>query len=802
MITDWIKNNLYPSLFDCLDTALPELNLESFSGGWRSSLKLDLSNPKDNRKDKTVVTKKAIGTILEQGGERKSIIDYVMGRDSITFIEAINKLATIVGLQVPKGDYEDYRKDSIKANLLEDANSYFIYSLETSDEAKETKEYLLSRGYREEDIKNMELGYIPSQDRLTKYLLSRGHTAEDIKDFVLDTRIGKTHNLSIPYRTGSYFKGFKFRTTGEDLPKYINSTGLDKSGGFFNLSGLKGDKDIVIVEGELDSLHASVKGVDNVVSIGGSKPSKEQVQNAIKRGAKAFTICLDREPHKEEETAKTVNEIIEIILNEGVNKVYIVTLPDLGGGKTDPDRLIKERGVESFKEAIKGAKPYYKFYYDQIIFKYLKIQETVGIITNKEEDRLIEEVISTGLKIKNPIDRGRFKSLSMYLLKPLGITEDIINNVMDKLQYKEDKEQKDKDFNRLLSTASDLQGKGQTNEALELLESKLPDIKLRDKGTLFSDLLKPIEENEVKQRQAVKPEGVGSGYKIDKEDKEELIIPAGAISVIAGATSHGKTALLINLALNIAKDPKEGEVHFFSYEEESDAILLNALNTYIGEEISQNNRRSIKSYFKTGSTEFIETDRRDIFIRRKDRFFKELIDSRKLNIHYCNYNSDTLIEAIRYLHKHAKPKAILIDYIQLLNLPEGKFKTYSRQEEIKQICIALKDLSIETGLPIILGAQFNREVVNHLKVHATNIGEAGDIERIANLIVGIWNCNKTPIVTKEDEKKIQPINTPNTIYTTVLKNRGGKSDIYANLKFNGNTGKIGNPDNPEYINPF
>jgi DNA primase len=791
MIKDWINNTLYPYLFDSLDTALPELNLERFSGGWRSSLKIDLSNPKDNRKDKTVVTKKAIGRILEQGGANLSIIDYVRGRDSITFIEAVNKLANIVGLQVPKGDYEDYKKDSIKANLLEDANSYFIYSLETLEEAKDTKEYLLSsRGYREEDIKNMELGYIPSQDRLTKYLLSRGHTAEDIKDFVLDTRIGKTHNLSIPYRTGSYFKGFKFRTTGEDLPKYINSTGLDKSGGFFNLSGLKGDKDIVIVEGELDSLHATVKGVENVVSIGGSKPSKEQVQNAIKRGAKAFTICLDREPQKEEETAKTVNEVIEIILNEGVNKVYIVTLPDLGGAKTDPDTLIKEKGVDSFKEAIKGAKPYYKFYYDQIIFKYLKIQETVGIITNKEEDRLIEEVISTGLKIKDPIDRSRYISLSLELLKPLGITEDILKTVIDKLQFKEDTEQKEKELKRTLSTASDLQAKGQTNEALELLESKLPDIKLRDKGTLFSDLLKPIEENEVKQRQAVKPEGVGSGYKIN--GVEELIIPAGAISVIAGATSHGKTALLINLALNIAKDPKEGEVHFFSYEEESDAILLNALNTYIGEELSQNNRRSIKSYFKTGSTEFIEEKWRDIFIRRKDRFFKDIIDSGKLKINYCNYNSDTLIEAIRYIHKHAKPKAILIDYIQLLNLPEGKFKTYSRQEEIKQICIALKDLSIETGLPIILGAQFNREVVNHLKVHATNIGEAGDIERIANLIVGIWNCNKTPIIPANELKNIERINNPNTIYTTVLKNRGGKSDIFTNLKFNGNTGKIDN----------
>jgi len=798
MITDWINNNLYPSLFDCLDTALPELNLESFSGGWRSSLKLDLSNPKENRKDKTVISKKAIGRILEQGGANLSIVDYLISRDSITFIEAVNKLANIVGLQVPKGDYEDYRKDSIKANLLEEANSYFTYSLETSDEAKETKDYLLSRGYTEEDIKNMELGYVPSQDRLTNYLLSKGHNKETINDFIQDTRIFKTHKLSIAYRTGAYFKGFKFRTTGEDKPKYINSTGLDKSGGFFNLSGLKGDKDLVIVEGELDSLHASVKGVENVVSIGGSKPSIEQIRNAIQRGAKAFTICLDREPYKEEETTKTVNEVIEIILNEGVNKVYIVTLPDLGGGKTDPDRLIKERGVDSFKESIKNGLIYYKFHLNQIILKYAKIQEETGIITDKEENLLLEEIVSTGLKIKEPLDRDRFikRFLSMEAIKTLGITEDSLKTTVDKLQYKEETEQKNKELKSLLSTVSDLQAKGQYDKALELLERGLPDIKLKDKATVFSSLLKPIAKEEVKQRQAIKPEGVNSGYTINGE---ELIIPAGAISVIAGATSHGKTALLINLALNIVQDPNEGEVHFFSYEEDSDAILLNTLNTYIGEELSQNNRKSIKSYYKTGSTEFIEKDRRDIFLKGEDRFFKELIDSRKLNIHYSDYNSETLIDAIRYLNKHAKPKAILIDYIQLLNLPEGKYKTYSRQEEIKQICIALKDLSIETGLPIILGAQFNREVVNHLKVHATNIGEAGDIERIANLIVGIWNCNKTPIIPANELKNIQHINTPNTIYTTVLKNRGGKSDIFTNLKFNGNTGKIGNP---EYKNPF
>ena len=171
------------------------------------------------------------------------------------------------------------------------------------------------------------------------------------------------------------------------------------------------------------------------------------------------------------------------------------------------------------------------------------------------------------------------------------------------------------------------------------------------------------------------------------------------------------------------------------------------------------------------------------------------METRRLNIHYSSYNSDTLIEAIRYLHKHAKPGAILIDYIQLLNLPEGKYKTYSRQEEIKEICIALKDVAVETGLPIILGAQFNREVVNQLRLHPTKIGEAGDIERLANLIVGFWNNNFQQLATEGELKEIGSI-TPDTLYTTILKNRGGRVGLTELLSFNGNTGKIKNSNTP------
>ena len=793
-ITDWIKYELYPNLFEVIDTALPEHNFKRYSGGWRSKTYLD-GSPHKNRADKTVVTKKAPGYILEQGGDILSLVDYVMKRDGVEFIQAVKTLADVVGLQLPKGEFnqESYQRYKDQATLLEDCNSYFIYCLENSTGADEVKAYLSSRGYSDEDVKAMELGYIPDQDKLFKYLLNKGYSQRLIDEVVkLNKGIGSTHRLTIPYRSGGSIKGFKFRTVGDATPKYLNSTGLDRLGGFFNLSGIKGDKDVVIVEGELDSLSATAKGVENVVATGGSSIAPEQVRDAIKRGAKSFTLCFDKEPGKEEETAKRITSAIEVILGEGVNRIYIVNLPDLGGGKTDPDRLIKERGVDEFKQAIREALPYYEYKLQETLYKYGKIEEERGL-QPKDIDRLLDEVVETASQIPDATDRDRYKKLftSLEAIKELGISEESLSITVDRLTSTRDKEAQAKEFKKLLSEATQLQDKGEIDKALELLDSKVKEVKLKDKATEFSSLMIAIKENELKERQTNKPESLNSGYTIGGEP---LLLPSGAISIFTAPTSHGKTTFLINLALNVATASPDKETYFFSYEEDGDSILINTLNTYLDEEISSNNRRTLKTYFATGSTEYIKSQSKDYFTSKKDKFFRELIETRRLNIHYSSYNSDTLIEAIRYLHKHAKPGAIFIDYIQLLNLPEGKYKTYSRQEEIKEICIALKDVAVETGLPIILGAQFNREVVNQLRIHATNIGEAGDIERIANLIVGFWNNNFKPLAKEGELNEInnKGATTPDTLYTTILKNRGGRVGLEEILSFNGNTGKIKN----------
>ena len=805
-ITEWIRYELYPTLFESIDIALPEHQFKKHSGGWRSKTYLT-GSPHRDRIDKTVVTKKAPGYILEQGGEVLSLVDYIIKRDNIEFIEAVKTLADVVGLEIPKGELssENYQKYKDQATILEDCNSYFIYCLENSKGADEVKTYLNSRGYSSEDVKAMELGYIPNQESLYKYLLTKGYSQELIDEVVTiktDTRIGSTHSLTIPYRSGGSIKGFKFRTVGDATPKYLNSSGLDRSGGFFNLLGIKGDKDVVIVEGELDSLHATIKGVDNIVATGGSSINSDQVKDAIKRGAKSFTICLDTEPGKEEATAKKITSAIDILLSEGVNRVYIVTLPNLGGDKTDPDRLIKESGVDSFKTAIAQALPYYEYKLQETLNKYIKIEEESGLLTYKDKDNLLDEIVTTASTL-DPLHKEQYTKAftSLEPIKALGITEESLAITVDRLTSTRDKEAQATDFKNLLTEATKLQDKGEVDKALELLDTRVKEVKLKDKATEFSSLLLPTTEAQVKEEEANLPGSLDTGYRIGRD---ELLLPGAAISVYAAPTGHGKTVFLINTALNVADKYPDKKFVFFTYEERDTAILQYFLNTYIDVDLNsldKGNRRLIRDYFKTGSTQYIASNSLDYFHQKKEEFFKTYIETGRILIKRADYNSSELDLAIRYLHKQeATIGGVFIDYFQLLNAP-GEVKRAerinSRQEELKFICQSLNKTAKDTGLPLILAAQFNREVSNLMDMHPQKIREAADIEQIVNTLVGLWNLSKKDVgkeTSKGDLNEIQ-LRTGGAetgMYVELLKSRDLPTGSYEVLSYNGNTGKIKN----------
>lgn len=784
-ITDWIKYELYPTLFESIDTALPEHNFKCYSGGWRSKTYLDGSPHKD-RADKTVVSKKAPGYILENGGEVVGLVDYVMRRDRVEFIQAVKTLADVVGLQLPKGEFnqEGYQRYKDQATLLEDCNSYFIYCLENSTGADEVRAYLTSRGYSSEDVKAMELGYIPDQDKLFKYLLSKGYSQTLIDEVVkLNKGIGSTHRLTIPYRSGGSVKGFKFRTTGDATPKYLNSTGLDRLGGFFNLSGIKGDKDVVIVEGELDSLSATARGVENVVATGGSSISSDQVRDAIRRGAKSFTLCLDTEPGKEEETAKRLTSAIEVILGERVNRVYIVTLPDLGGGKTDPDRLIKESGVETFREALSNRLTYGAYLGSKLLEEYLSKANQSGEIDYKERDLLREKVV----EIRSQLSAQDRIDFTTNLVKPLeahGFTEALLSELEETYKTAIEEAKRNKKVDELIKTVGQLQDKG---EAIKQLKDGLKDIDATTgKGLLpplisFATLLDEI---------ATLPPAYKTGY----SSLDSFIgFTPGAITLIAGRPSHGKTTFMFNLLLQMSNLYKDESFYFFTYEEPLKNISVKLLNRLIDTDLS-GYFREIKDLSTPTNYEFIKSyigaRRTDITqIEEGKRQLQELIDSQRIRVIDRNYSVEELSSLIAYLNKRERIGGVFIDYIQRMKTDA---KTQDMRTKIAHISDSVLQIAKESGLPIILGAQLNRATQDSKggKPKLENLKEAGNLEEDANTVLSVYNESREKDETSEGDsyKGLREVE----LEIKALKNREGEVNQTALLTFDKWTGVIKN----------
>jgi replicative DNA helicase len=133
-----------------------------------------------------------------------------------------------------------------------------------------------------------------------------------------------------------------------------------------------------------------------------------------------------------------------------------------------------------------------------------------------------------------------------------------------------------------------------TFHQIENLQKELEGIRKNNTRpeSLYGHLLLPTSEIEINEETKRTSPGVRVGITLGKID---LKIQGGALTILAGPTGHGKTSVKINMILNYLKLYPDKKAYFFSYEESRAAILALFLNTYIGEDLSENNRESVNT---------------------------------------------------------------------------------------------------------------------------------------------------------------------------------------------------------------
>lgn len=269
-------------------------------------------------------------------------------------------------------------------------------------------------------------------------------------------------------------------------------------------------------------------------------------------------------------------------------------------------------------------------------------------------------------------------------------------------------------------------------------------------------LLTPKSEEQLTQEESSLPEGLITGYQFtdQKTGTTTLEIGAGCLTGFVAPTNHGKTLILLNLILNCAKRYPDKKFILLTYEQRENLITQYLLNIYLEDMklgIDSTNRRVIRGYYQYNrSTKYFDPKQVEEFERRKKLFFKEYIETGRILIKYVDSDCPTLCSHLKFMSKRGLG-GVFVDYMQFIP-KDPRSRVTSRQEELKQICISLKDIANETGLPIVLACQFNRTVGCCLDLSPTQVGEAGDIERIMSEMYGMWNFGKKetrPLTDKE-----------------------------------------------------
>lgn len=819
-LREWIKTELFPALWEKLDFVFPERSLSRSGGKWISPTYLDGSE--HSRRDKCWISMQTPWLIHEQGGGCESLVDCYMRSNGLGFMEALKQLSKIAGLTIPRGKYdvEEWRKGKEQQTLREDMQEYFTWNLFNSayGKAQDVLKYLKEeRGYSEEKIKAMGLGVIPSQATLKKYLTEKLHYSEGKVDEVLkrfNKWIGDTHKLSIPIRAKSNIIGFTFRQTtkepiydrdGRKVGKYQVEREMDRSSSFFYINPLKGDKDLVLVEGELDALAAQAEGLSNVVAIGGNGSiTKERVEDALRRGARSITICLDRvaDEEKAAEQRKLTYNSIEAALEAGCSRVYVASLPEIEEDreKTDADNLIKYRGVEAFKKVIAEAQTWWEWEIAKTFEEFQAIEKEGGRgeLTEKQIDALLDRLLASLEKIPGRVDRDRFCNTANKVLDALGIKRESFLEAADLIRSRKKSQVEGQLLSRTIAEATRLQQEGSIEEAEQKLKSGLALISEQTTTQDFAATLIPTSLQELKEIAANTPGNIGSGFFLSKD--KEIIFAGGALSIVAAPTSHGKTTFMLNVLLNLAEDERYRGKKWavLSYEEPKLKMYQYLLNTYTNTALNDGeigNRQLIEEYFKTKEKpQYMSKAGFGELKRKEDEFFNKKRLNERILITEEKYNSEEVEEYVKYLAKRGDIGGLFVDYFQYLKLPSSSAKrNISRQEEFKEICQNLNDAAKESGLPIVLLAQFNRKVVSADLMHPTNIREAADIEHIAHTLLGLWDCSQKSLKSTEkgSNRAGHPTESRDSgLYVEVLKSRYMRVGAWAIFEYNGNTNKI------------
>lgn len=365
-------------------------------------------------------------------------VGFMMEYVGMDFIEAINDLASHVGMQVPVQKNKEYSesinvrgqkadKENFSQNLFEVMSvitQFYKDQLKRSDKGIT---YLKKRGMTGETAARFGIGYSPAgwknlaelfPDYESPILLKTGMVNENEEKRRYD-RFRDRIMFPILNMKGKIV-GFGGRVIEKNEPKYLNSPEtplFEKGRELYNLyaarRAIRDAEKVLVVEGYMDVVMLSQYGIEYAVATLGTATTAHHVQKLL-RQTDNIIFCFDGDDAGRKAAWRALENSLGKFM-DGKN-ISFLFLPD----GEDPDSYVQKFGKDSFENLINQALPL-------SVFLFQRLSEGINLQTSEGRSRLIENTRPLLSLVTAPI-------LLLMLIKRLaelsGINQDELENIL------------------------------------------------------------------------------------------------------------------------------------------------------------------------------------------------------------------------------------------------------------------------------------------------------------------------------------------------------------------------------------
>ena len=299
-------------------------------------------------------------------GVHGDAISFLREMDGLDFMEAVERLADMAGLAMPKSAHIDpavTKKRKAALDILEETTLFFEASLR-DPVGRDAAHYLKQRGLDAATVKNFRLGYAPKSG-LRRRLADKGFSDEDMLLAGVQRKSDRDGSLFDYFRDRVMFPienrqgkviAFGARALGDAQPKYLNSgdgpTFSKKAvlyGWVQARDAVRRNLPLVVVEGYMDVIAVQRSGVAAAVAPLGTALTPEQISLLWKLHDEPI-LCFDGDAAGQRAQLRALERILPVL--EPGRSARLAVLP---AGK-DPDDVLSASGAEGLRKILGAAR--------------------------------------------------------------------------------------------------------------------------------------------------------------------------------------------------------------------------------------------------------------------------------------------------------------------------------------------------------------------------------------------------------------------------------------------------------------